>query len=188
MARMVAGDEVAFAEFGERYPPALYRFTAARVGNDPDLTRDLVQNAVTKALGKLETYRAEASLLTWLCACCRNEFLMHLRRQRGSVVGNLSLSDLAGREPVVDEPDPEVVTLAGERRLLVHMVLDALPAHYARVLEWKYLDERPVAEIAARLDLETKAAESLLTRARAAFRVHFEDLRSRGRRSLERRA
>ena len=49
----------------------------------------------------------------------------------------------------------------------VQRVLDQLPSHYADALEWKYIDEVPVQEIASRLGLGPKAAESLLTRARA---------------------
>ena len=55
--------------------------------------------------------------------------------------------------------------------VLVQRILDHLPVRYGRALEWKYLDEIPVREIAARLGLSEKAAESLLTRARAAFRT-----------------
>ena len=49
-------------------------------------------------------------------------------------------------------------------------------SHYADALEWKYIDEIPVQEIAARLGLGAKAAESLLTRARHAFRDAFRTL------------
>jgi len=52
-------------------------------------------------------------------------------------------------------------------------VLDYLPAHYGSALEWKYLDDLSVREIAARLGMGEKAAESLLTRARRAFRDAF---------------
>jgi DNA-directed RNA polymerase specialized sigma24 family protein len=62
---------------------------------------------------------------------------------------------------------------------LVHAALDLLPPHYARALEWKYVDRLPVAEIAARLRLGAKAAESLLTRARRAFRAGYERLSQR---------
>jgi DNA-directed RNA polymerase specialized sigma24 family protein len=41
------------------------------------------------------------------------------------------------------------------------------------VLEWKYIHELSVQEIAERLGVGYKAAESLLTRARAAFREGF---------------
>jgi RNA polymerase sigma factor (sigma-70 family) len=52
----------------------------------------------------------------------------------------------------------------------VHAVLDRLPPRYGRALEWKYLEELSVKEIARRLEVGPKAAESLLTRARLAFR------------------
>ena len=39
------------------------------------------------------------------------------------------------------------------------------------MLEWKYVDGLPVQEIAQRLAIGPKAAESLLTRAREAFRA-----------------
>ena len=58
----------------------------------------------------------------------------------------------------------------------VQRVLDELPSHYADALEWKYIDELPVQEIADRMGLGLKAAESLLTRSRASFRDVFRTL------------
>ena len=55
-------------------------------------------------------------------------------------------------------------------------MLDHLPQHYADALEWKYIDEIPVQEIGVRLGLGPKAAESLLTRARRAFREAFQTM------------
>ena len=172
---MRAGEEAAFSEFVERYSRALYRFTLARLDGDRDLTRETVQSVITKALGKLDTYRGEASLLTWLCACCRNEVLMHLRRRRAAP-WRVELDD--GVEPApgfhVQRPrDPERVLLRREETHLVHVALDTLPSHYAQALEWKYVERAPVVEIAARLGIRPKAAESLLTRARQAFRRSY---------------
>ena len=56
------------------------------------------------------------------------------------------------------------------------VALDQLPQHYGNALEWKYLEGLPVKEIASRLKLSPKAAESLLTRAREAFRECFTSL------------
>ena len=53
---------------------------------------------------------------------------------------------------------------------LIQATLDNLPAHYGDVLEWKYVDGMSVKEIAAQLSVGPKAAESMLTRARTAFR------------------
>ena len=57
--------------------------------------------------------------------------------------------------------------------LTVQSILDHLPARYGDVLEWKYIEGLSVAEIGERLNVGTKAAESLLTRARVAFRDAF---------------
>lgn len=175
VARMLAGDETALESFGERYTPALYRFASARLSGDRDATRDLVQTTLVKVLARLDSYRGEASLLTWLCACCRNEILMHLRRGRAAP----AVVDLDTAGPVaVEQPggDSEGVLLERERATLVHVTLDALPERYADVLTWKYLERLPVETIAARLGLRLKAAESLLVRARGAFRITYEDL------------
>ena len=54
--------------------------------------------------------------------------------------------------------------------------LDYLPAPYGDVLEWKYLRDMSMEEIAGRLGRSPKAVESLLTRARDAFRDSFATL------------
>ncbi|MEA2599076.1 MAG: polymerase sigma-70 factor, subfamily [Acidobacteriota bacterium] len=175
--RMLAGDEKAFEAFGDLYFKALYRFVSARLKGDRELIREIVQAAVTKALSRLDTYRGEASLLTWLCSCCRNEMLMCFRRRRTAPDGlelTEELEPAAGFGPQ-GPGDPETVLLTQERALRVHMALDGLPEHYAQALEWKYLDSVPVNEIASRMGTGPKAAESLLTRARQAFRRNYED-------------
>jgi RNA polymerase sigma-70 factor (ECF subfamily) len=178
--RMLTGDESAFDTFGERYPKALYRFALARLDGDHDLTRELVQTAICKALAKLDTYRGEASLLTWLCSCCRNEILMHLRVRRTRPEAT-ELEDELRPAPgygATPSGDPEALALGHETTTLVHMALDVLPDHYARALEWKYLERLPVRDIAERMNLRPKAAESLLTRARQAFKIAYQGLRS----------
>jgi RNA polymerase sigma-70 factor (ECF subfamily) len=179
--RMLAGDGAAFEAFAERYSRALYRFAQARLGGDREATREVVQTAMCKALAKLDSYRGEASLFTWLCACCRNEMLMRFRSRR-TAPAEVELADDV--EPAIGfgpggAGGPEVALLEREAARRVHLALDLLPAHYARALEWKYLEDLPVQEIAARLNLGPKAAESLLTRARSAFRAGYESLRTR---------
>jgi RNA polymerase sigma-70 factor, ECF subfamily len=180
--RMLAGEEAAFEAFGERYFRAVYRFASVRLEGDRELTREIVQAAMTKALSKLDTYRGEASLLTWLCSCCRNEMLMHFRRRR-TTPADVELEEELQPDPGFGSQnprDPEAVLLKRESAHRVHMALDGLPDRYARALEWKYLDCLSVNEIAWRLGVLPKAAESLLTRARQAFRTLYESLQEDG--------
>jgi RNA polymerase sigma-70 factor (ECF subfamily) len=77
---------------------------------------------------------------------------------------------------------PEDEARSGELRRLVHAALDHLPFRYGEALEMRYIDGVSVPEIAARLKLSYKAAESVLSRSRAAFRRAFAGLAPRLRR------
>ena len=72
------------------------------------------------------------------------------------------------RRRTADEPERQASR--GEVVRLIQATLDALPNRYGDVLEWKYVDGLSVKQIAQRLGVGPKAAESLLTRARGAFR------------------
>jgi RNA polymerase sigma-70 factor (ECF subfamily) len=169
---LVAGDPRAFERFADAYIPALYRFAASRLRRHPELTRDVVQATLARAIEKLPSFRGEAALMTWLCACCANEIAAHFRRNRRA-------AEVAWPEAL--EPHapggPDDESMREETTRLVHTALDLLPPHHSRALEWKYLDDLPVQEIADRLQVGLKAAESLLTRARASFRGTFARLR-----------
>jgi DNA-directed RNA polymerase specialized sigma24 family protein len=53
----------------------------------------------------------------------------------------------------------------------VRRVVNGLPGHYARILELRFGDELSGHEIARTLQMSEDAAESLLSRARQAFKV-----------------
>lgn len=176
--RMLAGDELAMETFGDTYFAPLYRYAVGRLSGNTDLARDIVQTTVVKALRKLRSFRGEAPLIAWLRACCRNEIAMHFRRGKAVPMlgeGDESVPELSAvpNPPQVDAPEGSL--LRRESAQLVHETLDALPPHYAQALELKYLERLPVREIAARLALGPKAAESILTRARGAFRLRWEE-------------
>ncbi len=180
--RMLAGDAGAFAEFTRDVIPVLYRFAGRRLHGDEEATREVVQATLCVAMAKLGQFRGRAALTTWLCACCRNEIAAHFRRREKFRAE--PLEDAEGRpmaEPRTAADGPERSLLRRENAALVHAALDELPRQYSRVLEWKYLDDLSVDEIGRRLERGTKAAESMLTRAREAFRAAYARLLSRPR-------
>lgn len=177
--RMLAGDESAFERFFDVSYPVLYRFALARLRSDRDAAGEVAQAAICKAIRKLHTYRGEASLLTWMCTFCRHEVYAWARQHERHP--HLELQEdapeiRAALESLRQTIDPDAALDRGRIAALVRRVLDHLPPHYADVLEWKYVDEVSVREIGIRLGVGTKAAESLLTRARRAFRDAFETL------------
>jgi RNA polymerase sigma-70 factor (ECF subfamily) len=177
--RMSAGDERAFAEFFGAYFGGIYRFALARLGRDENAAQEVAQAALARAALKIGTFRGEAALFTWLCTFCRREVSAHLRRNRH--VGRQvelreeTLEVRAALESLANEP-PAGSAAALRRAEVVRAVqvtLDALPRRYGDALEWKYVLGLTVEEIAVRLGVGAKAAESLLTRARQAFRDGF---------------
>jgi len=176
---MLAGRETAFGEFFDMYFPRLFRFALRRVG-DGDAAEDVVQATLIAAIRGLRTWRGDAALFTWLCALCRREVIAFNRRTgRGPALRamddeqsvRVQLESLAS---ALDSPERQL-----ERRdlaALVHLTLDYLPERYGDLLEWKYVDGLTVAEIAARLESTPKSIESMLTRARRAFREGFANL------------
>lgn len=182
---MLAGDEGAFDEFFEGHFPGLYRFALARMHYDADAAEEVVQATLFAAISKLRTYRGEATLFTWLCAFCRYEIAAYYKRTNRQPI-TVELVEqtpevMAALESlwVLTGEGPEAALERGELARLVHVALDGLPQLYADALEWKYIDGFSVKEIAARLSLTPKAAESLLTRARVAFRDGFSTLMGR---------
>jgi DNA-directed RNA polymerase specialized sigma24 family protein len=53
-------------------------------------------------------------------------------------------------------------------------VINSLPGHYARILELRFGDELSGHEIARTLEMSEAAAESLLARARQAFKTAWQ--------------
>ena len=178
VARLIAGDERAFDAFFGSYFPRLYRFALARLSGDGDTAEEAVQRTLCKAIDKLATYRAEAPLFSWLCTFCRRE-IYALTRARGGESVALREEDPAVRAALETlfasaEHDPELSASRSEVGRWVQATLDHLPTLYGNLLEWKYLHGLSVKEIAARIDRGPKATESLLTRARKAFRDGFD--------------
>lgn len=178
---MLRGERVAFDAFFEAYFPRLYRFTLARIGDDDQAVKEIVQRTLCRAIAKLELYRGEASLYTWLCRLCLNEISDHLRASRRDAAREVAWEDLE-MHALLDAldarsvPGPEREAQREQLGRLIQTVLDHLPLRQGNVLEWKYVQGLSVEEIAGRLGVTTLAAQSLLARARRAFRSGFREI------------
>jgi RNA polymerase sigma-70 factor (ECF subfamily) len=182
--RLVTGEARAFAAFFDEYFPRLYRFALARLRSDADAAEEATQRTLCRAVRKFELYRGEASLLTWLCQICRHEMADMLEAQarqqaRPPTALREESPEIRARLeslPADEGSDPVALAARTDRQRLVQATLDHLPCRYGDALEWKYIEGVPVEEIARRLEVTPLAAESLLARARRAFRNAWQSV------------
>ena len=176
---LLRGDRRAFEQFFNEYYPKLYRFVKRRMPQDATAAEDIAQGTLCRALESLRSYRGEAALFTWLCTLCRREMSARWDETRAwSSAPRLAEDDPAIRAALEsllarEQWDPLFAADREQVRSSILTTLDYLPAPYGDILEWKYLRDMSMGEIARRLGRSPKAVESLLTRARDAFRETF---------------
>jgi RNA polymerase sigma-70 factor (ECF subfamily) len=160
---VLAGDEFAWRRWYDESCESLYAYLLWRCGGLRDSADELAQEVWMLAIRKLPSFDpVRGSFLSWLrglgAGLARNHFRRESRRRAAPLPE--SLADDASSH---HREEAEVVAVA----------LAALPERYESVLRAKYLDGASVAEIAAQWGESAKAVESLLTRAREAFRTAY---------------
>ncbi len=180
--RLLAGDDQAFKRFFDENYSRLYRFVLARVSGDREAAAEIAHAALSRGLSKINRYRAEAALFTWLCAIARNELADWARRHQRYREHIVLTEDYPEIQAAVDSLLAPQVSEPGrhyqehEISRLIQVALDRLPPHYGDALEWKYIQGHSVREIAARLGISPEAAQSVLARAKRAFRDVYSTL------------
>lgn len=171
------GNEKVFNEFFKDSYPRVFRFILGRVDGDRDLADDMAQMSLCKGLDKMHTFRGEASLFTWICQISRSMIYAHFLKEnrRGKVVQPLAESDdvrqILDTIAMSENTQPENMIQNQELKHLISEVLDYLPNNYGDILEWKYVEQLSVNEIASKLNTSMVSVQSSLARARKSFKT-----------------
>jgi RNA polymerase sigma-70 factor (ECF subfamily) len=172
---MLAGDQRAFNMFFETYAQRIAGFAGRRCALDASAIEDIVQLTMINAMRNLSSFRGESTLFTWLCTICRNQLADHQRRVSRRPVTNSLEEVVAARSTampiqLVDYRDPLNECTEESSRNEIRHAVNTLPPRYAKILELRYGDELSMAQITTAMGLTDTAAQSLLARARRAFR------------------
>jgi RNA polymerase sigma-70 factor (ECF subfamily) len=144
--------EAAFAAFVDRYQDRVLAQLRGLLGSAED-AEDAAQEVFVKAWRKLDGFRGDSALYSWLYRVAHNEGLSRLRAKRRRPT--VALDDPDRPEPAAaPDADPDAIraALAG--------ALDALPERQRQVFELRYHDEMPYAAIAAALGLSEGACKA----------------------------
>jgi RNA polymerase sigma-70 factor (ECF subfamily) len=164
----------------------LLAFLRYRCGSD-ELAEDLLSEtylAFLKGSPPARAFRDGDALRNYLMAIALNKLRDHFRRAGNQPERRLSFRTVEELElwleGLADGRNDQAAALVQaeedeSRRRLVASVMAALPERYRTVLQLKFSEELANPAIAERLGLGIKALESLVVRAKAAFRAEFEN-------------
>jgi len=150
--------------YGEALP-AVYGYLVRRCGS-VELAEDLTSSTFVTAAVAVQRGSVPDLTVAWLVGVARHKLVDHWRHQ-AMVDRNLSLIEGGVTESV--DPAQEIVDAEAARRLL-----HELPPDYRSVLTLRYLDDLSVPETADVIGRSVHATESMLVRARHAFRDIYE--------------
>jgi len=132
---------------------------------------EIFQETLIAAAESLPTYKGKSSFFTWLCAIANHEIADFYRKKK---LKTLLFSHFPFLEDLVSQAlGPEEELLKKELRKEVKKTLSGLTEGYSQILRLKYYQGLSVKEIARKLHLTIKAAESRLSRARLAFQKEW---------------
>lgn len=178
LARAAAeGDEVAFAEIVRRHQDRIYSVVATHC-RDSEEAVDLVQEVFIKAYRRLESFRAGASLYTWLYRIAINTCI-DAGRRRALRISPVPLQDvgLAGTFEPEDArvgSSPELAMLNNEMGRMLHAWIQALPEHLRRTILLSDIAGLSQEETARILGCPIGTVKSRLQRARCVLREGAE--------------
>lgn len=164
--RMAAGDEEAYRSFYDLYYDRLSRYLLVVAHGDEDAAVEALQAALVRVARHIKVFADEHVFWSWLTVLARTA-LSDQGRTKRRYLAFLDRFRWQSR----DEEAPALASSADaeeEARLygLLEANLSGLPPEDRQLLDWKYLERRPVREIAQELELSEKAVESRLVRVR----------------------
>jgi RNA polymerase sigma-70 factor, ECF subfamily len=159
----LANDD-AFEAWYRRTVPRVYAYLLPRCGNDAAVAEELAQETIIAAIDRRARYDGRSDIVVWLCGIARHKLADHFRRleREGRRQMRLEIHELdvrpTGTVPALDD------------RAAIGEAFRSLPPAQRAVLAFAVLDDLPVPDVARLMGRSSSATQSLLHRARVAFK------------------
>ena len=180
IGRMQAGDSSAVAELASTYGPRIQQLAFRYVKNWED-AEEVTQDVLMKVYKKIDAFRGDAALSSWIYRITFNTAMSRLRSVRGIKVSEVQpVEPAAGESGSVYEPadwsslaDDQV--LRGEMRQKLVDALQFLPAVYRVPVILRDIQGLSTEEASAVLRVKPQTLKSRLHRGRLILREHLAD-------------
>jgi len=161
--------EEIYARNGERILNLAYRMTGRRT-----VAQDLTQDVFIKVFEKIDTFREEAQLGSWIYRIAMNHIINYIKREKkmslfGLLTGENEDDRFDGQITVWEDELPEradSIMEERQRETLIRKLIDELPAKYKLPLVLYRYEDMGYQQIAEQLGLSLSAVESRIHRGR----------------------
>lgn len=167
ISRVRAGDGIAERALYDAHVDRVYRL-AYRLAGDDALAQDFTQETFIRAFEKLDTFRGESALSTWLHAITTTVVLNGLRTVKRFHTREADLETADGVTGGPREAEPDL-------KVRLRQAIDALPQGYRTVFVMHDIEGFTHEEIGVALGVETGTSKAQLSRARAKLRETLAD-------------
>jgi RNA polymerase sigma-70 factor (ECF subfamily) len=164
--RVLAGERDAFRVIVELHSRTLFRLAYRMMANEQD-ANDVVQETFLRAYAKLNHFKFEASLRTWLCRIAYHHCIDSLKNRKRDAIVPVPVEDFDSTplEPVSGTPDPERLVLSSEVRQKVQSAMATLSPRERAAFVMRHLDGCSIRDISEALDLSDASSKQYIFRA-----------------------
>lgn len=165
LARAQRGDMIAFEALVAMHQHRVYANCYRQLSNNAE-AEDICSETFLRAFQHLSSLRAEPSIIFWLLRVANNLIISFLRKRSNRPTVELD----EARETASGQATPEEEMVMHTRQEVVRHCLDELSPQDRSAVLMFYLEERPLEEIAAVLNVGLAGAKSRVHRARIKLR------------------
>jgi RNA polymerase sigma-70 factor (ECF subfamily) len=182
IGRMQAGDGTAMADLASTFGPRIQQLALRYVKNWED-AEEVTQDVLMKVYRKIDAFRGDAALSSWIYRITFNTAMSRLRSTRTSRATEIQKPEISSQDPserVVSEPadwsslaDDHV--LRGQMRERLIQALTELPTVYRVPVILRDIQGLSTEEASAILKVKPQTLKSRLHRGRLMLREHLAD-------------
>jgi len=170
--RIKNGEQSAFKALYLKYSDLLFAYILHYLDKDKDAASDIWQETWMVFVERANDFQYKSNIFTWLCAIAKNKISDYYRNTHKQIL----FQSIDKQNIDIDSEEFNVESVDIETQADVITVLANLTDEYRYLLEAKYIENKSIDEISGEIGKSYKAAESMLTRARDAFRKEFKQI------------
>lgn len=158
-------------EIMKEYGDELVRLAYSYV-KDADIAKDITQNSFVKCYKKLDSFRGDSKIKTWLYRITINECKDHLKSWNHKKV---QVMDYIQENTKSQLPSAETTVLKETKNQQIKDIVLALPKKYREVIHLYYFESLNIEEVAEVTDLAVNTVKTRLRRAKQRLKIKMEE-------------